>query len=378
MDFSTLNSKSLKIGLIINPIAGMGGKVGLKGTDGGKTVSLAEKLGAKPESNFKTLEALKEFTSLKDSFEFITCHGEMGGNIVKELGFNAKIIGEKNSVTNSDDTKVAATEMKNLGVSLILIAGGDGTARDVFEAIGDSTPILGIPTGVKIYSGIYALTPYYAGKAVQQYLLGKLTKLTLSEVMDINEEDFRDGKLTVQIFGYLKTFEEPSLVQGTKNSSVATEKDELLGISSELIRQMEENTYYVVGSGTTLQPLMDELELKNTVLGIDIILNKKIIANDVNEAEILRLITGEKVKLIVTIIGGQGYIFGRGNQQISSQVIREIGKRNIIVAAATSKLNALSGKPLRVDTGDQQLNKELNGYIQVITGYKQNYLVNVV
>ena len=375
MDFSTLNSKSLKIGLIINPIAGMGGKVGLKGTDGEKTVSLAEKLGAKPESNFKTLEALKEFTSLKDSFEFITCHGEMGETIVKELGFNAKIIGEKNPVTNSDDTKLAATEMKNLGVSLILIAGGDGTARDVFEAIGDSTPILGIPTGVKIYSGIYALSPYYAGKAVQQYLLGKLTELTLSEVMDINEEDFRAGKLTVQIFGYLKTFEEPSLVQGTKNSSVATEKDELLGISSELIRQMEENTYYIVGSGTTLQPLMDELELKNTVLGIDIILNKKPISN---ETEILKLITGKKVKLIVTIIGGQGYIFGRGNQQISSTVIREIGKENIIVAATTTKLNALLGKPLRVDTGDQELNKELSGYIQVITGYKQKYLVNVV
>ena len=123
---------------------------------------------------------------------------------------------------------------------------------------------------------------------------------------------------------------------------------------------------------------MDELELKNTVLGIDIILNKKPISNDVNETEILKLITGKKVKLIVTIIGGQGYIFGRGNQQISSTVIREIGKENIIVAATTTKLNALLGKPLRVDTGDQELNKELSGYIQVITGYKQKYLVNVV
>ena len=373
-----MKSKNFKIGLIINPIAGMGGKVGLKGTDGNKTVSLAKDLGAKPESNFKTLQALQEFSSLKDSFELITCPGEMGENAAKKLGFNIKVIGKKNFQTSSDDTKNAAAEMQNQGVSLIVIAGGDGTARDVFEAIGNNVPILGIPTGVKIYSGIYALTPYYAGKAVSQYLSGKLTEFTLSEVMDINEDDFRAGKLTVQIFGYLNTFKEPSLVQGTKNASVATEEDELLGISSELIRKMEDNTYYIVGSGTTLQPLMDELNLKNTVLGIDILLNKKLIANDVNETEIMKIIKGQKVKLIVTIIGGQGYIFGRGNQQISSKVIRKVGKENIIVAATTSKLHALLGKPLRVDTGDQKLNNELSGYIQVTTGYKQNHLVNVV
>ena len=367
-----------KLGLIVNPIAGMGGKVGLKGSDGQKALYLAKELGAKPESNLKTKQALEHLLHLKDDFDLVTCPGLMGENVAKDCGITTTIIGMHNSNTTAEDTMRAASEMKNLGVSLILVAGGDGTARDIHKSIAESIPVLGIPAGVKIYSGIYALTAYYAGKAVAMFLSGDLSEVKLAEIMDIDENAFRNGKLSAQIYGYMYTLDAPTLVQGSKTTTITTEKEEFIGISRELIRLIEKDTYYIISSGTTLQPMMDELGLQNTLLGVDIIFNNKLVASDVNENTILEFINARKAKIIVTIIGGQGYIFGRGNQQISSKVIKTIGKENIIVASSSSKLTALSGNPLRVDTGDRDLDNYLSGYMPIITGFKQSHMYKVV
>ena len=367
-----------KLGLIVNPIAGMGGKVGLKGSDGQKALYFAKELGAKPESNLKTKLALEHLLHLKDDFDLVTCPGLMGEDVAKDCGITPITIGIHNLDTTAEDTMRAASEMKNLGVSLILVAGGDGTARDIHKSIAESIPVLGIPAGVKIYSGIYALTAYYAGKAVAMFLSGDLSEVKLAEIMDIDENAFRNGKLSAQIYGYMQTLDAPTLVQGSKTTTVTTEKEEFIGISRELIRLMEKDTYYIVSSGTTLQPFMDELGLQNTLLGVDIIFNNKLVANDVNENTILEFIDNRKAKIIVTIIGGQGYIFGRGNQQISSKVIKTIGKENIIVASSSSKLTALSGSPLRVDTGEKDLDNYLSGYMPIITGFKQSHMYKVV
>ena len=367
-----------KLGLIVNPIAGMGGKVGLKGSDGQKALYFARELGAKPESNLKTKQALEHLLHLKDDFDLVTCPGLMGEDVAKDCGITPITIGIHNLDTTSEDTIRAASEMKNLGVSLILVAGGDGTARDIHKSIVESIPVLGIPAGVKIYSGIYALTAYYAGKAAAKFLSGDLSAVKLAEIMDIDENAFRNGKLSAQIYGYMYTLDAPTLVQGSKTTTITTEKEEFIGISRELIRLMEKDIYYIIGSGTTLQPMMDELDLQNTLLGVDIIFNNKLVASDVNENTILEFINGREAKIIVTIIGGQGYIFGRGNQQISSRIIKVIGKENIIVASSSSKLTALSGNPLRVDTGDRDLDNYLSGYMPIITGFKQSHMYKVV
>ena len=367
-----------KLGLIVNPIAGMGGKVGLKGSDGQKALYLAKELGAKPESNLKTKQALEHLLHLKDDFDLVTCPGLMGEDVAKDCGITPITIGIHNLDTTSEDTIRAASEMKNLGVSLILVAGGDGTARDIHKSIVESIPVLGIPAGVKIYSGIYALTAYYAGKAAAKFLSGDLSAVKLAEIMDIDENAFRNGKLSAQIYGYMYTLDAPTLVQGSKTTTITTEKEEFIGISRELIRLIEKDTYYIISSGTTLQPMMDELDLQNTLLGVDIIFNNKLVASDVNENTILEFINARKAKIIVTIIGGQGYIFGRGNQQISSRIIKVIGKENIIVASSSSKLTALSGNPLRVDTGDRDLDNYLSGYMPIITGFKQSHMYKVV
>ena len=210
------------------------------------------------------------------------------------------------------------------------------------------------------------------------FLSGDLSEVKLAEIMDIDENAFRNGKLSAQIYGYMYTLDAPTLVQGSKTTTITTEKEEFIGISRELIRLMEKDIYYIIGSGTTLQPMMDELDLQNTLLGVDIIFNNKLVASDVNENTILEFINGREAKIIVTIIGGQGYIFGRGNQQISSRIIKVIGKENIIVASSSSKLTALSGNPLRVDTGDRDLDNYLSGYMPIITGFKQSHMYKVV
>lgn len=113
------------------------------------------------------------------------------------------------------------------------------------------------------------------------------------------------------------------------------------------------------------------MDLEGTLLGVDLIKNGELLESDVSESKIWEYVKNDdrKVKIIVTVIGGQGNLFGRGNQQISPRVIRRVGKKNIIVAATGSKLISLQGEPLLVDTGDEALDEELCGYIEVVKGY---------
>ncbi len=361
----------MKLGFIVNPIAGMGGKVGLKGTDGKEILEKAKSLGAKPDSPNKAKKALELLLPLKDELELYTYSGEMGENEAKEMGFNPVVLDEDkdDKMTESIDTEEAAKKMKELGVDLILFAGGDGTARNIYNAIGDSVPVVGIPAGVKIHSGVYASHPRAAGTIAYDYLTDEHMETIDAEVMDIDEVAFRKGELEARLYGYLKIPLEPELMQVQKAGGVGSEEDALDGISDRVLEEMEDDIFYIVGSGTSLRPIMVKLGLENTLLGIDIIKNKKLIANDVSEKEILEIIGDEKAKIIVTIIGGQGYIFGRGNQQISADVITKVGKNNIIIVASKNKILSLEGRPLLIDTGNDEVNALFKGYMKVLTSY---------
>lgn len=358
----------MKLGVIVNPIAGMGGKVGLKGTDGPEVLKLARSMGALPESPKKAMKALSALKEL-EGLTLYSFPGEMGELELLELGWNPVVIGEPRIETSSEDTVKAAELMLAEGVDLIIFAGGDGTARNVYSAVGDTVPVIGIPAGVKIHSGVFANHPGSAGEIAFTYLRDMDIGTKDAEVMDIDEEAFRDGILSARLYGYMKIPNMPDLTQTQKSSGFADESEAIAGIAEKIIEEMKENVYYIMGSGTTIKPIMEELGLANTLLGIDIIRNKELIASDVNEKQILEIIGNEPAKMVVTVIGGQGYVFGRGNQQISAEVIKRVGKKNIIVAAPRSKIISLSGRPLLADTGDEEINSSLSGYIGVIMDY---------
>lgn len=367
----------MKLGFIVNPIAGMGGRVGLKGTDGKEVLMKAIELGAVPESPNKAKKALEVLKSVKDEIKLFTGPGPMGEDEALELGFNLQVIGEAKENYTSRDTEIIAERMVDEGVDLLLFAGGDGTARNIYNVVGDKIPVIGIPAGVKIHSGVYANHPSSAGKVALKYIQGEDLNLKEMEVMDIDEEAFREGQVTAKLYGYMKVPFEPELVQNQKSGGIAGEEAALDGISDKIIEQMEEDVVYIIGSGTSTRPIMEKLGLTNTLLGVDIIKNKKLLASDANEKEILKHIDGNKVKIIVTIIGGQGYIFGRGNQQISAEVIKRVGKENIIIIASKQKLLSLEGRPLLVDTGDDEVNKMFNGYMKVRTSYTEEAIHKV-
>ncbi len=367
-----------KVGLIINPIAGMGGRVGLKGTNGSTILEQAKQLGAHPESQNRVFIAIKKLITIKDKIELITYPEEMGANVAKKSGFEPNVIGEISvGNTTAADTQRAAKDFFESKIDLLLFAGGDGTARDIYNVIGNQLLVLGIPAGVKIHSAVFARNPTHAGELALSVLQNKIERVIEAEVMDIDEDFFRKGVVRAKLYGYLKIPYERMHLQSLKAGSPETESFAHQSIAEEIIENMQNNCFYIIGPGTTTRAIMEKLNLSNTLLGIDLIYNKELVATDLNETQLKSYIKGKKTKLIITPIGGQGYLFGRGNQQLSPSIIKEIGKDNIIVIATRNKINSLNGEPLLIDTGETELDELLSGYISVITGYRERVVYKV-
>lgn len=367
-----------KIGFIVNPIAGMGGRVGLKGTDG-KAYKEALRRGAKPVAPERAKRFLRELVRLgvHREIEFYSAPSIMGADYLRQQGIETTTVGElKRKETTAEDTKRITGELMDK-VDLIVFVGGDGTARDIIEVVDKKKPILGIPSGVKIYSSVFATTPEKAAQ-VLEYYVKDLAEIDIGEVLDIDEEAFRNDKLVVKRFGEALTIRVPGLVQGSKEPTTLdeTELENQKAIARYIVENMEENTLYILGPGTTVKALADELGIPKTVLGVDAVYNRKLVGKDLNEQQLLSLLDKYgKAKIVVTPIGGQGFIFGRGNQQISPDVIRKVGKKNIIVVATRRKMHRL--RTLRVDTGDPEVDAMLRGYIRVVVDYNEELVVKV-
>lgn len=366
-----------RLGLIVNPVAGIGGRVGLKGSDGAEIQKKARELGAVPESLNRAVQALERIKPLKDELEVITYPGEMGEDAATACNFEPAVVGEiKAGETTPQDTRRAARKMSRLNVGLLLFAGGDGTARDIYNAIGGKLLALGIPAGVKIHSAVYATSPASAGDLAVLYLQGRVSQLREAEVMDIDEVAVRQGVVSARLYGYLKIPFRRSLVQNLKVVSTGEEVS-LAAMAYDVVEKMEDDCLYIIGPGTTTRAITSELGLDKTLLGVDVVLNQRLLAADVNEAQLLKLLEGHRAKIIVTPIGGQGCILGRGNQQISPEVIRKVGMasrhpfENIIVVSTPAKLYSLDRQPLWVDTGDRRVDEMLTGYVKVVTGYNE-------
>ena len=366
------------LGLIINPISGMGGSVGLKGTDGKDILMKSIELGAKPNALNRTKELLKELEPLKSKLKFITCPGYMGAKVLKEMEFEYDTIHhpifenvENIYETTSEHTKISAKLMKDLeDLQLIIFVGGDGTARDILSSIDKNKPGLGIPSGVKIYSSVFSINPKSAGSIIMQYLWEE-SALKESEVLDIDEEQYRKGNLVSKLYGYLLTPFNPDFSQLSKMGTPNSDLNNQERIAKRVIEEMKKDVLYLIGPGTTTKAITNALNLEKTVLGIDLLLNNHIIAFDLNENQILKSIKGKKTKIIVSLIGRQGFLFGRGNLQFTPQILKIIGPENIIIISTRFKLQTIPNQILRLDTRDPQLDKKMKGLYKIIVDYDE-------
>jgi len=367
-----------RVGLIVNPVAGMGGAVGLKGTDGRATLEKAISLGARPVAGERAKEFLRTFGALARTIEFLTCPGEMGERVFKELGIACRVIGgrEGRTETGPEDTKLAARMMEESGADIVAFCGGDGTARDVMDSIGQRLPALGVPAGVKMQSGTFAISPGAAAEIVIKFLWEELP-VREAEVADVDEEAFRDGRLSSKLYGYLMVPYEPMAIQGMKASTPVTDEadDNKKALGKWVGENMEAGVVYVLGPGSTVKSINEALGIDFALLGVDLVMDGKLICKDANESEILKLTSGKPFHIVVTPIGRQGFIFGRGNQQISPAVLRGAGREGVTVISTQEKLEGI--EVLRVDTGDSNADAMFRGGIKVLVDYGVFRMVRV-
>lgn len=359
-----------RLGVIVNPMAGIGGPVALKGSDGAEIVAEALARGAVQRAGQRAAEALAPLKAFADHFDIYCYSGAMGGDAVTAAGLSFQSIGDTPPSTTPLDTVAAAAALQKRKIDLMVFAGGDGTARDLFSAVGDSMPVLGVPAGVKMHSGVYAVSPQAAAEILTRLLEGGLVDIGLGEVRDIDEQAFREGRVRTRFYGELLVPRVGGFLQQVKSSGREVEALVVQDIGADLVEALVSDCLYLIGPGSTPSGFMQALGLDNSLLGVDAVYNGDLVGRDLDERRILALLDRySNARLVVTAIGGQGHVFGRGNQQFSAAVIRKVGLDHIIVVATKTKLTGLAGRPLLLDTGDPALDSELAGYRRVITGY---------
>ncbi|WP_237068391.1 ATP-NAD kinase family protein [Microbulbifer guangxiensis] len=366
-----------KLGLIINPWAGIGGPAGLKGSDGEDTVREALEAGVEPRAQQRADVALQALHEFRDRVEILCFAGNMGEDLARSSGFTVTVVGEAESDPSTPaDSERAAREIRTAGADLIVFVGGDGTARNMVNALGAEFPVLGIPAGVKMHSACFAISPKAAGEVLRRLLAGELVDLREHEVRDIDEKSFREGRVSTRYYGELLVPEEGHFVQAVKNAGREVEELAVADIAAEVVEDIEPETLYVVGPGSTTLAVLDELGCEGTLLGVDLLLDGELIARDIGARDIEAALANHDgpAKIILTAIGGQGHLIGRGNQQFSPAVLHAVGRENLIVVATKTKITELGGRPLLVDSGDPDLDRDWSGFIPVITGYRDAIL----
>jgi len=362
------------IGLIVNPVAGMGGSVGLKGTDGDMYTKALE-MGAEPVSPARTREFLSHVSRLED-IRWLVAPGSMGAGCAEEAGLSFEVIGTVTDMPGPGDTRAIARAMLDAGAELIVFAGGDGTARDVADAIGSRAPVIAIPAGVKVYSAVFAYSPRAAADLLAAFLDG--ADVTEAEVLDVDEDAFRAGRLDSRHYGFLLIPEVGRFVQAGKEASGGGEASAQVkrDIAAAFVETMQPQTLYLLGPGTTIRAIADELGTEKTLLGVDAVIDGASAGSDLNERAILALLDRyPRAVIVVTPLGGNGFILGRGNKQFTPAVLRRVGTDNIVVIASREKLVSLAC--LHVDTGDPELDLTLAGYVDVFAGRNYSKLMPV-
>ena len=372
-----------RIGFIINPIAGMGGRVGLKGTDG--VLAEAERRGAKRIANVRALQMLQVLqhqlagSSNQGAITWLTADGDMGNTALRAAGFTAiEIVHRCAGTPSALDTKAAVEKFVASGVDLVLFGGGDGTARDICSITGEATPMLGIPAGVKMYSGVFGVTPNRTAEILSRYLSHQIG-LARVEIVDLDEEKYRRDEWAVRLYMSARCPFEPNYVQSAKALIIEQDEETVKDdIAAQLRKDIEARpaTLFLLGPGSTIQAVGRALHARKTLLGIDAVAAGKVVGSDLSEQQILKLLDDYRdCKLVLSPIGAQGFIFGRGNQQLSPAIIRRVGLANLVIVSTPAKLARTP--VLRFDSGDAELDAEMvsREYLEVILGYRRSRLV---
>jgi predicted polyphosphate/ATP-dependent NAD kinase len=350
----------LKIGLIVNPVAGLGGRLAFKGTDGA-LAKLAVDRGAEMLAPARAARALAALAAIRPMPKLLAVGGAMGEDAALGAGLPLEVVHRPSGLTSSDDTMISAKQLLRMQPDLLLFAGGDGTARDIMAEVGQALPVLGIPAGVKMHSGVFARTPRDAGDLAAALIRQPRHARTyaLAEVVD------RDAEGVPELYGTMRVPRDPRRMQPAKCSPVSDDHAGLDSACQSLCSAAMEDVVTVIGPGSSTLRLKNMLSSGGTLLGADVYRAGRMIVRDADESAILAATLGHEARIVLGVIGGQGFLIGRGNQQISAEVIRRVGRANIVALSSAAKIAALPDRSLYADTGDEALDCEIAGYIPV-------------
>jgi predicted polyphosphate/ATP-dependent NAD kinase len=378
---TNVNDRFFTLGLIVNPYAGVGGSVGLKGSDGDEVRTEAFARGAEVRAQARMQRCLTMLQPFAQHLQIFCYAGDMGEYALRDLGFRYTLVGQPNAqVTSAQDTIAAAKTLAKFNVDIMLFAGGDGTARNIADALTEVNAqqqvVLGVPSGVKMHSGVYAITPEAAGEILLCLLKKQLVNIEECDVKDIDENAFREGQVRARLYGRMFAPVLPQFLQQVKNSGAAQDELVKLDIAHSLIDGLMDDTLYIVGPGSTTYVFLQQLGVKGTLLGVDVVLNHQLVVADASANQLQELIENHNggIKIIVTAIGGQGHIIGRGNQQLTPPILRKVGRENIHIIATKEKILSLQGRPLLVDSNDAELDQSFTGYQSILVGYNESIL----
>lgn len=354
----------MHVGFVLNPIAGMGGRVGLKGTD--EKVAEARARGAEPRAPQRAERALSELAERLPDADISTWGDPMGEQEARAAGYDPEVLGAPaGEETGSGDTQEGVEAFVDAGVDLVLFVGGDGTAADVAEALeGTDTPMLGIPAGVKVYSSVFAVSPEDAA-----YIVASYERTERREVMDIDEDEYREGEVNPELRAVAQV-PVAEAMQSSKQLGGGTVEALAEGVANDI--RAEPGKTYVLGPGSTVGTVKAELDFQGSSIGVDVWRDGEVVVKDATEEEILDAL-GEENVIVVSPIGGQGFVFGRGNPQLSPAVIRQC---DVTIVASRAKLDGVS--VLRADTDDPELDEELQGWWKVRVGKYETRMMKLV
>jgi predicted polyphosphate/ATP-dependent NAD kinase len=367
----------VRIGLVVNPVAGLGGAVGLKGTDGSDTLAEALRRGAVPRAGERTRRAFALLAQRVPGAALTVAPGALGADWIAGLDLRADLLRLGPPSGSASDTREAVAALR--GHDLIVFAGGDGTARDVAGRLAPGARMLGIPCGVKMHSGVFAVSPEAAGALLADMLSdpARIAWDDAAEVMDIDEEALRAGRLAPRLYGHARVPVARNRMQAAKGGPRIDHGAALAGAAAEVAERMEPGTLYVIGPGTSAGAVMRAAGHAPTILGIDAIQDGNVVARDARADDLMRLAGDGSVRIVLGVTGQQGFLLGRGNQQIAPGLVARAGREGLIVLASEPKLAALAQPRLWVDTGDPDLDAALSGFVRVRTGRGRETMMRI-